>query len=297
VDEIVWSYNTFTGEQAFHQYDARGHCTLLTDSGGNVLEQYEFDAFGWPHFYNASGNEIGAYDPVQNLWEGYSQFGNRFLFTGREWISDLKVYDYRNRMYQPELGRFLQPDPKEFAAGDYNLYRYCHNDPINKSDPFGLVPPGDGLIDLPKDVLEKMYKDNRQNNTEAETKPDHLNGKPLKQEYRRDGFRTKDGLRSNSRKGYRDNTQPKNAPPKNIFGKAPRTSITHSHITGSFRHLPHDRDVADDAHVPSGVGYIGDNGAHMEIYVPKADGNGRGGTFYTDDGVHVYDTNGNPAPH
>ena len=43
-------------------------------------------------------------------------------------------------MYQPELGRFLQPDPKEFGAGDYNLYRYCHNDPVNKSDPvMGLV--------------------------------------------------------------------------------------------------------------------------------------------------------------
>jgi uncharacterized protein RhaS with RHS repeats len=42
-------------------------------------------------------------------------------------------------MYQPELGRFLQPDPKQFAAGDYNLYRYCHNDPLNRSDPFGLL--------------------------------------------------------------------------------------------------------------------------------------------------------------
>jgi len=139
VDEIVWSYNTFTGEQAFHHYDARGHCTLLTDSGGNILEQYEYDAFGWPYFYDASGNVIGAYDPVQNLWEGYSLFGNRFLFTGREWLPDLKLYDYRNRFYQPELGRFLQPDPKEFLAGDYNLYRYCHNDPINLSDPTGLL--------------------------------------------------------------------------------------------------------------------------------------------------------------
>jgi RHS repeat-associated protein len=137
MDEIVWSYNTFTGEQAFHHYDARGHCTLLTDSTGNILEQYEYDAFGWPYFYDASGNVIGAYDPVQNLWEGYSQFGNRFLFTGREWIADLKLYDYRNRLYQPELGRFMQPDPKEFAAGDFNLYRYCHNDPVNKSDPTG----------------------------------------------------------------------------------------------------------------------------------------------------------------
>jgi uncharacterized protein RhaS with RHS repeats len=41
-------------------------------------------------------------------------------------------------MYHPELGRFMQPDPKEFGAGDYNLYRYCHNDPVNKSDPLGL---------------------------------------------------------------------------------------------------------------------------------------------------------------
>ena len=132
VDEIVWSYNTFTGDQAFHHYDARGHCTLLTDSLGNVLEQYEFDAFGQAYFYDAAGGAT-----LVNSQPG-SPFGNRFLFTGREYLSDLKLYDYRNRMYQPELGRFLQPDPKEFGAGDYNLYRYCHNDPVNNSDPTGL---------------------------------------------------------------------------------------------------------------------------------------------------------------
>jgi RHS repeat-associated protein len=141
VDEIVWSYNTSTGDQAFHHYDARGHCTLLTRSGGSILERYEYDAFGQPYFYDGGGNSIGAYD-AQGRWAGYSLFGNRFLFTGREWLSDVKLYDYRNRMYQPELGRFMQPDPKEFGAGDYNLYRYCHNDPVNKSDPFGLESYG-----------------------------------------------------------------------------------------------------------------------------------------------------------
>ncbi|MEY2482620.1 MAG: hypothetical protein QOK24_1148 [Verrucomicrobiota bacterium] len=132
VDEIVWSYNTFTGEQAFHHYDARGHATLLTDSLGTILEQYEYDAFGQPYFYDAAG--------APSLINGQpgSPFGNRFLFTGREWLSDLKLFDFRNRMYHPELGRFLQPDPKQFAAGDYNLYRYCHNDPVNRNDPFGF---------------------------------------------------------------------------------------------------------------------------------------------------------------
>jgi RHS repeat-associated protein len=128
VDEIVWSYNTFTGDQAFHHCDARGHCTLLTDSFANIIEQYEYDAFGQPYFFDSTAQPLNS-----------SIFGNRFLFTGREWLSDLHLYDYRNRIYQPELGRFLQPDPKEFDAGDYNLYRYCHNDPVNKSDPAGLV--------------------------------------------------------------------------------------------------------------------------------------------------------------
>ncbi|HEV2841930.1 MAG TPA: RHS repeat-associated core domain-containing protein [Chthoniobacterales bacterium] len=126
VDEVVASQ--IGGQWYNHHYDARGHCILLTDSNGTIREQYDYDAFGMPYFYNAAGTSLGL----------SAQLGNRFLFTGREWLKDLRVYDYRHRMYQPELGRFLQPDPLHFGAGDYNLYRYCHNDPVNKSDPTGL---------------------------------------------------------------------------------------------------------------------------------------------------------------
>ena len=128
IDDMVVDYSYPDNRWSYHHYDARGHCSLLTDWNGTLLEQYDYDAFGKPYFYNGYGQ----------LLSNGSAVGNRFLFTGREWLSDLHLYDYRNRMYQPELGRFLQPDPKEFAAGDYNLYRYCHNDPVNKSDPTGL---------------------------------------------------------------------------------------------------------------------------------------------------------------
>jgi RHS repeat-associated protein len=131
VDEIVKQITPGNGSERFFHYDARTHCTLQTDAGGGIVEQYSYGAFGQPHYYDGAGNDIG-----------YSPWGNRFLFTGREWLSDLKLYDYRNRLYQPELGRFLQPDPKEFSAGDYNLYRYCHNDPVNHSDPTGLYVSG-----------------------------------------------------------------------------------------------------------------------------------------------------------
>jgi uncharacterized protein RhaS with RHS repeats len=47
-------------------------------------------------------------------------------------------YEYRARAYHPGLGRFMSEDPKLFDAGDYNLFRYCHNDPIDFTDPMGL---------------------------------------------------------------------------------------------------------------------------------------------------------------
>jgi RHS repeat-associated protein len=97
-----------------------------------LQEQYDYDAFGWPYFYTTAGA------PAKVNGKAGSPSGNRFLFTGREFLPGLRLYDYRNRLYQPELGRFLQPDPKQFAGGDYNLYRYCHNE--SPRDPKGVNP-------------------------------------------------------------------------------------------------------------------------------------------------------------
>jgi RHS repeat-associated protein len=73
-------------------------------------------------------------------------YNNRFLFTGREYgatypqiyVSTFSFYEYRARAYNPTLGRFMSEDPKLFDAGDYNLFRYCHIDPIDMTDSMGL---------------------------------------------------------------------------------------------------------------------------------------------------------------
>jgi RHS repeat-associated protein len=65
--------------------------------------------------------------------------GNRFLFTGREYLAELGLYDYRNRMYSQVLGRFLQTDPIGLGAGDVNLYRYVQNGVPQGVDPLGLA--------------------------------------------------------------------------------------------------------------------------------------------------------------
>src|SRR5690606_36991177 len=68
-----------------------------------------------------------------------SLVGNRWMFTGREWLGQVGLYDYRNRVFSPEVGRFLQCDPIRFSAGDINIYRYCHNRYVVLTDPYGLI--------------------------------------------------------------------------------------------------------------------------------------------------------------
>ncbi len=111
------------------QQDHEGSVTHVTDDAGNVVESYRYDAFGAPSFFGRDGK--GAVS---------SSFNNRFLFTGREYQATFGIYEYRNRAYHPGLGRFMSEDPKGFDAGDYNLYRYCGNDPEDRVDPMGLGP-------------------------------------------------------------------------------------------------------------------------------------------------------------
>ena len=82
---------------------------------------------GAPIIYDGSWNSRSA-----------TLYNNRFLFTGREYNSGFGFYEYRARAYSPTLGRFMSEDPKLFDAGDYNLFRYCGNDPLDHVDPMGL---------------------------------------------------------------------------------------------------------------------------------------------------------------
>ena len=66
------------------------------------------------------------------------------------------------REYDPRTARWLQRDPAGVAAGHPNLYRYCHNDPINRTDPDGIKPKSkaecDKLLDDIAKALNKAEK-------------------------------------------------------------------------------------------------------------------------------------------
>jgi RHS repeat-associated protein len=80
------------------------------------------------------------YLPYGNLMSSNSQQNTnltcRYLYTGQEWDSELSLYNYHARQYEPSLGRFLTPDP---AHQFPSPYVYVGNNPINATDPTGRV--------------------------------------------------------------------------------------------------------------------------------------------------------------
>ncbi|XP_053666237.1 uncharacterized protein LOC128715376 [Anopheles marshallii] len=86
-----------------------------------------------------NGEIVAGYDylPYGELLRSYGvdpDGGLDYRFTGKEWDEETNLYDFHARLYDPELGRFLQMDPKEQYASPY---LYAGNSPVSLVDPDG----------------------------------------------------------------------------------------------------------------------------------------------------------------
>lgn len=121
-----------SGAPYFYFQDGLGSTSHVSDQPANLLEAYK---------YLSTFGQVSVYSPSGVIRKSGSSYDVRHLFTGQLWMPQIGLYDYRNRVYLPGLARFLQPDPIGFAGDRTNLYRYCGNNPVNWSDPFGLPAP------------------------------------------------------------------------------------------------------------------------------------------------------------
>ena len=119
LDERLFVYagagTTDSDRTSFHT-DHLGSTIVTADHNGTMVESFTYSPDG------------DVDDPS----------GNQYRYTGRYLDAETGLYYYRARYYRPDFGRFLSPDPIGYAAG-MNLYSYVSNNPINFTDPLGLM--------------------------------------------------------------------------------------------------------------------------------------------------------------
>lgn len=119
----------------------------MFDSEGNLEGQYEYDAFGkLLAITDANGNEVtgsnmAAINPIR--------------YRGYYYDKETGFYYVNSRYYDPNTGRFINPDTPEKIIEGEAAYTYCGNDPVNNVDPTGMdiVSIGDGYY-----VLEGWFE-------------------------------------------------------------------------------------------------------------------------------------------
>ncbi|MFC7335848.1 RHS repeat domain-containing protein [Haloferula chungangensis] len=123
----------------FYTRDHLGSVREVVKQDGSLQARYDYDAYG----KRTTITQVPAY--LGGCDFGYTgHFTRAALVAGK---TELVLAHYR--AYDPNLGRWLSPDPLENVTGEMaemlpegpNLYAYVGNDPINGMDPLGLYDP------------------------------------------------------------------------------------------------------------------------------------------------------------
>ncbi len=141
---LVWYEGVDVSTPRYFTSDQQGSITAVTDASGAPLAIYAYNEYGLPS-------------------QNYGTVSSRFMYTGQVWLPEVALYNYKNRLYAPTLGKFMQTDPLGYGDG-LNWYAYAHADAVNQSDPAGLqtTDVGNGCYQL--DVPAGGYTTQDENN-------------------------------------------------------------------------------------------------------------------------------------
>ena len=115
----------------YYVLNAQGDVVRIVDSSRNTVASYTYDP--WGKIISSSGT-LADINPLR--------------YRGYYYDTETGFYYLQSRYYDPEIGRFINAD--SYASTDIvgllstNMFSYCENDPVNRSDHSGHA--GYGLM-------------------------------------------------------------------------------------------------------------------------------------------------------
>jgi RHS repeat-associated protein len=109
-----------TGKHFYYLFDGLGSVVVLTGTGGDKENSYDYDPYG----------------NMFNQTEGVS---NPYKYAGG-YLDASGYYLFGTRYYDPSTGRWTQQDPVGGSLADLNSanrYTYADDNPVSRTDPSG----------------------------------------------------------------------------------------------------------------------------------------------------------------
>uniref|UniRef100_UPI0004CF3D9B RHS repeat domain-containing protein n=1 Tax=Pseudomonas tolaasii TaxID=29442 RepID=UPI0004CF3D9B len=141
-DKLIAEHHADRHRSYIYEPDSFRPLALLDGFGPKATQPfyYQLDHLGTPQELTAPNGEIvwsahyKAYGKISRL--DASKIDNPLRFQGQYFDPKSGLHYNRHRYYNPDLGRYLTPDPVKLAGG-INAYQYAPN-PTGWVDPLGL---------------------------------------------------------------------------------------------------------------------------------------------------------------
>jgi len=153
VDNISASISTFMTNGVLYNYFRRDHLGNNREVWNGIRKNYSGTVKG-----QAATRQRTQYYPSGLPWASntidYPSVQSH-KYNDKEFIEmdGLDTYDYGARGYYPAMGRFMTMDPLAEMDCSVSPYVYCHDNPVNKTDPTGktdLLPEGKVVVTAPR---------------------------------------------------------------------------------------------------------------------------------------------------
>jgi RHS repeat-associated protein len=148
---------TFTDR--YFNFDHLGSTTVVSDSIGHAQSAGAAGAFTGPLGYDPWGGRRSPDGQAASAGATFQSVSGHREFTGQETIPGIGLINMNGRVYDPELGRFLSPDPNVQSPNNlqsYNRYSYVLNNPMRYTDPTGYLTWGSVEAALPGVFITAM---------------------------------------------------------------------------------------------------------------------------------------------